>query len=252
MDEDITSLAAAATPSREPVGALRMPAEPGLMLFAQPIGNIDFSVSIAMTGPWSTAAPGLSDELRVDSPIVAVSWSRWSPADLEFVDAPSTTRWALKNHDGSTTPLPYNLQGVWLTFWTTGKKGWDALPPNQPIAVENQTGKILTAAHLAAREARANVARLVTIGELFLRLDRPLPLLGELDTRTEWAQMVYAAWQLMTETGTAQPIETETVSRGRHGRRRDQRAGIPGSGTVRLVRVGPASSTPSTCDPKAY
>jgi hypothetical protein len=95
VDEDMTSLAlaAAATRSHEPVRARRMPAESGLMLFAHPIGSHDIDLATAMTGPWSTAVPDLDDELRMSFPVVAVSRSRWRPADLDLDGAPGKIRW---------------------------------------------------------------------------------------------------------------------------------------------------------------
>ncbi|MEC3974904.1 hypothetical protein [Amycolatopsis sp. H20-H5] len=56
VDADMTSLAlaAAATPCAESVMARRMPAEAGLMLFAQPIGNVDYPFAETMAGPFFT------------------------------------------------------------------------------------------------------------------------------------------------------------------------------------------------------
>ena len=235
-DEDMTSLAlaAAAVPTREPVRARRMPAETGLMMFAQPIGDVDMTLSTAVTGPWSTAVPGLDDELRMVSMIVAVSWSRWSPADLDIVNMP--IRWRMNAHNGDTTPLPYNLQGIWLTFWTTVRMGWDGLPADKPIKVDRRTGKTSTAADMAAREALSTAADLMPHSEMLLRFDQPLPDPGP-DARDQWAHVVYTAWQLMAQSGANQLTETETVSRARPGLRRDQRAHIRGPGSVQLVRV---------------
>lgn len=101
VDQDMTSLAlaAAATPSHEPVKARRMPAEAGLMLFAHPIGSHDYDLASIMNGPWSTAAPGL-DGLRWTFPVVAVSWSRWAPADLDLDGAPGKIQWTPEHRPG--------------------------------------------------------------------------------------------------------------------------------------------------------
>jgi hypothetical protein len=129
VDEDMTSLAlaAAATPSHEPVQARRMPAEAGLMLFAHPIGSHDVDLAAALTSPWTTAAPDLDEELRLTFPVLGVSWSRWSPADLDLDGAPGRISWTPRTPQGAA-PLTPEFDGVWLTFWTTGSKGWDSLP----------------------------------------------------------------------------------------------------------------------------
>ncbi|MFI7676350.1 hypothetical protein [Actinophytocola sp. NPDC049390] len=237
VDEDMTSLAlaAAATPSAEPVRARRMPAESGLMLFAHPIGGHDIDLATAMSGPWSTAAPDLGHELRMTFPVVAVSWSRWSPTDLDLDGAPGKIRWTPRKPDGAA-PLPRDFEGAWLTFWTTDNKGWDALPPDQPVTIEKNTGKPVTAGDMAAREARAGIAKLRTYDELILQFGQPLPQ-PEPDTSSQWAHVVYTAWQLMGQTGNAQLTDTETLSRTRHGHKRDQRAKVTGPGSVQLVRV---------------
>jgi hypothetical protein len=80
------------------------------------------------------------------------------------------------------------------------------------------------------------VARLRTYDELVLRFDEPLPP-PDPDHGSQWAHVVYTAWQMMSQTGKTQLTEIETVSRPRHGLKRDNRAGILGPGAVRLVRV---------------
>ncbi|MEV0675839.1 hypothetical protein AB0I60_04870 [Actinosynnema sp. NPDC050436] len=237
VDEDMTSLAlaAAATPSHEPVRARRMPAESGLMLFAHPIGGLDVDLAAALTGPWTTAAPDLDEGLRLTFPVVGVSWSQWSPADLDLDGAPRKIRWTPRTPPGAA-PLPPEFDGVWLTFWTTGGKGWDSLPADLPLAIDTHTGATLTAANLAARETLAGSARLQTHDELVLPFDQPLPRPHQ-DNASRWAHVVYTAWQLMGQTGNAQLTETETMPRPRHGQKRDKRAGILGPGTVQLVRV---------------
>ncbi|ANZ36024.1 hypothetical protein BBK82_08025 [Lentzea guizhouensis] len=207
VDEDMTSLAlaAAATPSHEPVRARRMPAEAGLMLFAHPIGSHDVDLAAALTSPWTTAAPDLDEELRLTFPVVGVSWSRWSPADLDLDGAPGRIRWTPRTPQGAA-PLTPEFDGVWLTFWTTGSKGWDSLPLDRPLAIDNHSGGTLTAVDLVARETLAGFARLQTYDELVLRFDQPLPR-PDPDNGSQWAHVVYTAWQLMGQTGNAQLTE---------------------------------------------
>lgn len=237
IDQDMTSLAlaAAATPSHEPVRARRMPAEAGLMLFAHPIGSHDTALATALTSPWTTPAPDLDKNLRLTFPVVGVSWSRWNPSDLELDRAPVKIRWTPRTPQGAA-PLTPEFDGVWLTFWTTGSKGWDSLPLDRPLAIDKHNGRTLTAMDLVAREAHAGFAQLQTYDELVLRFDQPLPR-PDPDNGSQWAHVVYTAWQLMGQTGNAQLTETETLPRPRHGRKRDKRADILRPGTVQLVRV---------------
>lgn len=230
VDEDMTSLAlaAAATPPQEPVKASRMPAEAGLMLFAQPIGACDYDVSTAVTAPPYVAVPNLDDDLVLTMPIVAVSWSTWRPAHLELDTQPGKLHWSPWHPQaGLPTPLLDDFEGVWLTFWTTSALGWDTLPPDKPVTTNPQTGHTLIAKDMAAREANAGYKRLKTYDERVLPFNQPLLLLGERDTSSEWAQIVYTAWQLMSQTGSAQLTETQKVPRRRAGLRRDTRANIP-------------------------
>jgi hypothetical protein len=234
VDEDMTSLAlaAAATPSREPVRARRMPAESGLMLFAHPVGGHDLDLAAAVTGPWSKAVPGLDTSLRMTYPVVAVSWSRWTPADADLDGSPGLLQWTPRT---GGAPLRSEFDGVWMTFWTTGGKGWDSLPPDQSIAVDHR-GATITAADMDARETRAGVPVLRLYDELLLRFGHPLPD-PEPDTSSQWAHTVYTAWQMMSQEGNARLAETETLPRARHGRKRDARARVHAPGVVRLVRV---------------
>lgn len=56
----------------------------------------------------------------------------------------------------------------------------------------------------------------------------------EPDTTKEWAQVVYTAWQLMSQTEKTQLTEVEEVSRDRAGLKRDRRDEI--SNYLRLSR----------------
>jgi hypothetical protein len=237
VDEDMTSLtlAAAATPTNELVRARRMPAEAGLMVFAQPIGGHDIELSALLTGAWTTAVPNLDHELQVSFPVVAVSWSHWCPADLQSNDPSDTIRWRPRTPQGAV-PLRGDVEGIWLTFWTTGTKNWERFPPDQPLAIDKQTGKTITAADLATRETVRKVPRLRSHGAVLLRFGQPLPQ-SDPDDASQWVHVVYTSWQLMGQAGSAQLTETEVVPRRRHGLRRDERAHIVGPGAVQLVRV---------------
>jgi hypothetical protein len=253
MDQDVTALAAAATPSQEPVRAHRMPAAAGLMVFAHPIGRYDFALAASVNGAWTTAAPGLSGQGTY--PVVAVSWSRWTPAELEQPRAPGIIRWKRRTSTRLRTspsthsaPLKPEFEGVWLTFWTTASKGWEALPPAQPIAIENSTDKAITAGDMVTAGRTVGSTHLQTFSELLLPFDHPLPPPtsdnANHDTghhaspnTGQWVHVVHTAWQLMAQTGNAQLTEIETVPRPRLGLKRDKRARIAGPGAVQLVRM---------------
>ncbi|MGW4112562.1 hypothetical protein ACWEFJ_16940 [Actinosynnema sp. NPDC004786] len=101
------------------------------------------------------------------------------------------------NTPGGAVPLHPEFDGVWLTYWTP---------------------------------------QLVPLAESVLPFGQPLvPPRSVVGKR--WAYVVYTAWQLMTQRGSARLSELEELPRSRHGRKRDQRAGVEDAGTVRLVRV---------------
>ncbi|WP_053719478.1 hypothetical protein [Saccharothrix sp. NRRL B-16348] len=233
VDEDMTSLALAAadTPSREPMLARRMPAEAGLMVFAHPIGgrDLDPAVSLANLGYPNACEPGT---LVMPTPIVAVSWSYWTPAHLD-IDGMPDVRWNVDTPDGPI-PLDRGVEGVWLTFWTPGGQGWDALPPDAVFS--GGPGVSVTVGELADIEARQGVPPLRSLSETVLLFGRPLPR-SLPDTHGQWAHAVYTTWQIMSQTGSARLTETETLNRPRHGRKRDQRDGVTAPGGVQLIRV---------------
>lgn len=238
VDDDMTSLAlaAAACPSGELVKARRMPAESGLMVFAQPIGsyvnNIGAGVAKFHNFLADATTSPLGDWARISCPIVAVSWSSWNPRDVRLTDQPSST-WAVRTLDGYDR-VPPGCEWIWLTFYTTGGSGWGMLPAD--TVINNFGGVAITAGYLAKLDAQDSRPRLLWETELLLEVEKPLPT-AQPDSPEQWAHVVYTAWQLMSQTGNAQLTEVESVARQRHGRKRDQRARITNAGTVQLVRV---------------
>lgn len=233
VDEDMTSLALAAsdTPSQETVLARRMPAEAGLMVFAHPIGgrDLDPAVSLANLGFPNACKPGT---LLMPTPIVAVSWSYWTPEHLA-IDGVAGVRWSMATPDGPI-PLDGDVEGVWLTFWTPGAQGWDALPPDAVIS--GGPGVSVTIAEMADIEAQQGIPPLRSLSETVLPFGRPLPAPLP-DTHGQWAHVVYTTWQIMAQTGTARLTETETLHRPRRAHKRDQRDGVTAPGDVQLIRV---------------
>lgn len=172
VDEDMTSLALATadTPIREAVSARRMPAEAGLVVFAHPIGgrDLDPALSLANLGFPNACKPGT---LLMPTPIVAVSWSYWTSDHLTLDGVPDA-RWSMATPNG-LIPLDSDVEGVWLTFWTPGAQGWDALPPDAVLS--GGPGVSITVAELAELEAQHGVLPLRSLSETVLPFGRPLP-----------------------------------------------------------------------------
>ncbi|WP_158852364.1 hypothetical protein [Saccharothrix deserti] len=145
VDQDMSTLAlaAAATPSREPVMARRMPAESGLMVFCEPIGG------------------------RGGEQVVAVSWSHWTPQDLGLEDGSGLLTWSL-NTLGGAVPLHPGFDGVWLTYWTPQlvPLAESVLPFGQPLPLprpdtaEQWAHVVYTSWQLMAQTGNARLAAL--------------------------------------------------------------------------------------------
>jgi hypothetical protein len=215
---DMTSLAlaVATTPPTEVVRRSRLPSEAGFMVFAEPIGGYTHELN----GP-----------VELTTPIVAVSWSMWTPRDVTLTGTDAAVGWASQGPDYKLRQIPDHLQCVWLTFYAAGAAGFDALAPDAVVGA-GPGGVAITAGQVAARR-RPNP--LNWDNEMILVFDSPF---GEPrpDTTKEWAQVVYTAWQLMTQQG--QPLtDIEELHRDRAGHKRDTRAGITGPTGVRIVHV---------------
>jgi hypothetical protein len=235
VDEDMTSLAlaAAACPSTEPVLTRRMPAECGFMMFASPIGQSDHTI-VADMARMGFRVPQTTLGRTVDpAPVVAVSWSRWSPRDLQLEDAPDRITWWTRTPSGFAR-IASDFEGIWFSFYTAG--GWATQFPDTPISTDPRTGRSVTAGELAAMEAELDELRLWWAAERVVRIGQPLPP-PQRGTSDGWAHVVYTAWQMMSQTGRGQIAEIEEVARERRRRDRDHRAGIVEDGVVRLVRV---------------
>ncbi|MFD0723733.1 hypothetical protein [Streptomyces globosus] len=125
-------------------------------------------------------------------------------------------------------PIPQNFDGVWLTFCAPPGSAFDALAPDTVIGTAPD-GTVMTAGDIQDHPHRAP---LNWDNETALAFGEPEP-----DTTREWAQVVYTAWQLMSQTGKTQLTEVEEVPRERAGGKRDRRAGITGPSGVRIVNV---------------
>jgi hypothetical protein len=67
----------------------------------------------------------------------------------------------------------------------------------------------------------------------------------EVDTTAQWSNVLYTAWQLMSQDGRTRWTDVEEIPRDRSGRKRDGRAGIDGPGGVRVIRVHSAHRPPA-------
>ncbi|MBF6574138.1 hypothetical protein [Nocardia farcinica] len=225
---DMTSLAlaAASVPPAEPIKSTRLPSPYGLMVFAEPIGGYTHATESLMG---ALAHQGGQPELTV--PIVAVSWGVWTPGDVNIVDGPAV-RWFSQRSHTQLTPIPQHFHGVWLTFYSPAHSAFDTLPP-EAIVGTTPDGTAMTAGEISAHPSRSPLTwdneTALAFGVAF---GEPEP-----DTTKQWSQVVYTAWQLMSQTGKNQLVEFDEVPRNRAGRKRDNRAGVTGPSHVRIVNV---------------
>jgi hypothetical protein len=120
---------------------------------------------------------------------------------------------------------------VWLTFYASGAASFRELAPDTIVGT-NPQGETITAGEVASQHRTRPVN---WDNEMVLAFDTPF---GEPrpDSTKEWAQVVYTAWQLMTQPG--QPLtDIEDLRRDRAGHKRDTRAGVTGPTGVRIVHV---------------
>ncbi|WTX01164.1 hypothetical protein OG216_47985 (plasmid) [Streptomycetaceae bacterium NBC_01309] len=227
-DMTALALAAAVTPPQEPMQKRRLPVPTGFLVFGEPIGGytLDVTKDYALDG----------DPIEVTIPIVAVSWSVWTPCDFKVTDENGYSprvRWAVQLTPGALHELPPDYEGVWLTFYAGPGPEFEGLPPETIVARDN-TGRGITARQVVASAAKQPA--LNWDNESVLGFGAPFEEADPGNTQ-HWAQVVYTAWQLMSQTGTSQFTEIEEIPRDRSGRKRDAREGITGDGTVRVVNV---------------
>jgi hypothetical protein len=229
-DMTALALAAADTPPMEPMSLRRLPSESGLIVFGEPIGGYTEDAGAALAGTLAYR-PGAS--ALITTPIVAVSWSVWSPRAVTLDQG--SVRWIYRGQ-GQTGVIPPEWRGVWLTFWSP-RGMFSGLDPDLVIG-NLPDGKVMTAGAIdASRESRSGPPiqwdneMLLTEGATF---GPAVP-----DTTARWSHVLYTAWQLMAQDGKTQWSEVEDVPRSRAGVKRDGRQGITASGGVRIVRVHP-------------
>lgn len=247
VTEDMTSLAlaAAATPPGEVLNQARLPAPSGLMLFAEPIGG--YTQKVADTLQSSAIRPGPDADLTITTPIVAVSWTVWTPSDLVISDGPKgdvTPTWYFNAPEGLAR-IPPDWEGIWLTFYAPGEDHFAQLPPEAVVAT-GPDGNPMTAREIVETR-KTHLSMLPPLAwdnESILGFDSTFDPDPPPDTTQQWTQVLYTAWQLITQTGKTTLADIEEAPRQRAGRRRDERAGITGPPGVRIVRVHSAHRPP--------
>ncbi|MFF3617545.1 hypothetical protein [Streptomyces sp. NPDC002580] len=234
-DMTALALAAAQTPPIEPVSLDRLPSPAGLIVFGEPIGGYTEDVTAALAGV-ATRTPG--PPLHITTPIVAASWSVWSPHEVDLTDGPGTAgpavRWLYKGQ-GRLGGIPQDWNGVWITFYSP-RGMFSGLAPETVLGTMHD-GTVMTAGAVD-RHASTRGPALQWDNEMLLREGAPFDA-PEPDTTASWSHVLYTAWQLMSQDGTQQWAEQEQLHRPRAGQKRDARQGITGSSAVRIIRVHP-------------
>ena len=229
-DMTALTLAASRTPPTEPVSTRRLPSPSGLIVFAEPIGGYDQDAAQALRG---TLAYRPGAKAIVTTPIVAASWSTWSPSSVTL-DQEQRVRWLYKS-GGRNGLIPDSFRGIWVTFYSP-RGLFSGLAPDTVIG-SMADGTPMTARHIDSRRAQGGPV-LGWDNEMVMKeggkFEAPQP-----DTNASWAIAVYTAWQLMTQvTKTdARWIDTEDVPRSRSGVKRDAHQGIRDTSGVQILRV---------------
>ncbi|MFB6908029.1 hypothetical protein ACFCWB_27525 [Streptomyces bacillaris] len=235
-DMTALALAAAATPPREKASLSRPPSESGLIVFGEPIGGYVEDVGAALASTMA-ARPGV--EAKVTTPIVAVSWSRWTPDAVRVDQGTGDVRWFWKRPGHGVTGIPRAFRGMWLTFYSPSglfsnldpDTVLGTLPDGTPLTA-GLTSTIRTGAPALNWDNETILAE--GIG---FEAARP-------DTTDMWTHVLYTAWQLMADQGRTRWTETQEIPRPRAGAKRDARQGVTGSSTVHVVNVHTAHRPP--------
>lgn len=235
-DMTALALAAAATPPRERVSLDRVPAESGFIVFAEPIGGYVEDVGAALAGTLA-ARPGV--DARVTTPIVAASWTVWTPEDVRVEDGGAVT-WNHTTRAGMAA-IPPGTRGIWVTYYSPAGL-FSGLPPETVLGTMRD-GSPMTAGMVEAERSALPGGPLNWDNEALLpdgaEFEAARP-----DTTDVWTHTLYTAWQLMGASGGTRWAEVEEIPRERAGRKRDARQGITGPGAVRVVNVHTAHRPP--------
>ncbi|KOU78998.1 MULTISPECIES: hypothetical protein [unclassified Streptomyces] len=234
-DMTALALAAAATPPRERVSIERLPAESGFIVFAEPIGGYVEDVGLALAGT-PAARPGV--DAQVTTPIVAASWTAWTPEDVDVEGQPVT--WGQLSRAGYQV-VPPGTRGIWVTYYSP-RGLLSGLPPETVLGTMRD-GTVMTAGMIESQQHTVPGGPLTWDNEVLLFEGAPFEA-ARPDTTDVWSHTLYTAWQLMTSTSGTRWAEVEEIPRDRAGRKRDARQGISGVSDVRVVSVHTAQRPP--------
>jgi hypothetical protein len=236
VDADMTALALACSeqPHQGEIIWREGIPDTGLIVFDEPIGGYRMNFRDVIRG---TMADYDGVDAWVTTPIVAASWSRFSAADaIAIPDAPPSQQpvW-MHNNGQELTRVPLHFKGIWMNFYTCTEDRYALLPDDTVVGL-GPDGLPMTAARMREVTVSTEVTPLSWDNETLVPfgIEWPKPLK---DSTDEWLSVVYTTWQLMTQKGNI--CEVEEMPRNRHGRKRDAKEGIGGSGGVRRVRVHP-------------
>lgn len=241
VNDDMTSLAVAlgTKPPKTPVKPGRAPSPYGFMVFAEPIGGYTQSMADVLAGSDFTDPADIS----VTTPIVAVAWSPFDPARVEGLADDSVdgvARWAYQDLEGIHAIPPEHPGGVWITFYTPSESPFSSLDPST-MTCRDPDGFPITAGNLASLD-KSRTSLLNWDNEMIVTTGAEWPDPPAPDTSQQWAQVVYRAWQCMTQSGKRSIAEGELLARDRAARKRDARAGgrmAEADNDVRVVRLHP-------------
>ncbi|MBK6017597.1 hypothetical protein [Streptomyces sp. MBT53] len=234
-DMTALALAAAATPPRERVSVDRLPSESGFIVFEEPIGGYVEDVGAALAGTL-TARAGV--DAKITKPIVAASWTAWTPNDVQVTEGQVT--WGHTTSAGYA-PIPSGSRGIWVTYYAP--RGLLSGLPAETVIGTMRDGSVMTAGMIEAGQQDTPGGPLSWDHEVLLSEGAEFAP-ARPDTTDVWSHTLYTAWQLMTTAGGTRWAEVEEIPRERAGRKRDARQGITGSSTVRIVNVHTAHRPP--------
>ncbi|MGI5292810.1 hypothetical protein ACQEVF_57195 [Nonomuraea polychroma] len=238
---DMTSLAlaAAATPPAEPISRKRLPAPEGLIVFEDPIGGYTQDLAETLSGvPGLEAVRGEDgNALQITTPIVAVSWQEWTP-HIIAIDDDHVVRWLAQIDRDQFGQIDDNFVGVALTFYAPSEDRWRAFAPDAPVSRDVATGDIMTAGMMSRIHPHVPGGPLVWDNETLLSFGASLPADPRVDSTQQWVQVVYTAWQMITQRGKRPIVDVEDIELpNRASRKLDARSGITRSSSVRVINV---------------
>uniref|UniRef100_UPI003F4975B2 hypothetical protein n=1 Tax=Streptomyces chartreusis TaxID=1969 RepID=UPI003F4975B2 len=225
---------------RERICASRAPSPAGLMIFADPIGS-DIGRFVTAQG----------QDVEVHTPIVAVSWSMWDQEHSQVLGDACPLTWVRRSSERGFIPLPPELTGIWMTFYSARIADTPTIAPDSVAAV-SPYGEAIRADEAARADAVVQhrnpdlYGPLTWHNELIMPSGTTFDLHPKPGTAQDWASIVYTTWQIMQQTGKNQlvkitrhaPPPAARKKEKAKERQRGQRS--VGDGAVRVVDLAAA------------